>query len=53
MNGWLNERRRLYLSTIYDVDQAAERDIKAARARWEKDRACRRVAAGHLGVGNW
>lgn len=32
----LNERQRLYLSTIFDMDQAAERDIKASAARWER-----------------
>lgn len=32
----LNDRQRLYLSTIFDFDQAAENDIKARRIRWEK-----------------
>ncbi|MGH3770019.1 MAG: hypothetical protein ACRDRW_01230 [Pseudonocardiaceae bacterium] len=32
----LNERQWLYLSVIYDADQAAEDDIKSRSARWEK-----------------
>lgn len=32
----LNDRQRLYLSTIFDADQRAEAEIKAARLRWEK-----------------
>jgi hypothetical protein len=32
----LTERQRLYLATIFDADQAAEADIKARSARWEK-----------------
>lgn len=32
----LNQRQRMYLSTIFDEDQRAEADIKARRLRWEK-----------------
>jgi len=32
----LNERQRLYLSTIFGVDQAAEANIRARSARWER-----------------
>lgn len=32
----LNARQQLYLSTIFEFDQAAEADITAAGARWEK-----------------
>jgi hypothetical protein len=32
----LNDRQRLYLATILEFDQAAEADVRAASARWQR-----------------